>query len=187
MPLKKCKLDDGDSGWKFFSKGKCFATRQLAIKNAIGILGVEKFKEEMSQDSSSAEVKEINRAVAKIQDVGNGYKILGQGKRFNTFEEAFEYQYGKLDISAKQPSRGRELVEELATAYISKKERDNIPKEDFADPEHEKYYIETEEDLKSAIKLYGKSKDISPVQVKKNIIKIAKRKGWESQLPEDWV
>lgn len=75
-----------------------------------------------------------------------------------------------------------EALELLTYAYISQKERDKIPEEDFGDPENKKFPIRNQHDLDSAAKLIGKAKN--PAKVKERIKKIAKRKGLT--LPESW-
>ena len=73
-------------------------------------------------------------------------------------------------------------IMESVQAYISKKTRDSIPDEDFADPEHKKYPVRTQEEFEAALKLAGRSKDKSPSAVREAILRIGKRKGFK--MPE---
>jgi len=86
-----------------------------------------------------------------------------------------------------------ETVEELVFIYpegaedqgiqrsISQKERDAIPTEDFAGP-HQSFPIRNQDDVDSAAKLIGHADD--PDAVKRNVIRIAKKKGLK--LPDSW-
>lgn len=69
-------------------------------------------------------------------------------------------------------------------AYISKKERDSIPAEDFGDPKDRKYPIRNQSDLDAAVKLIGRAPKAKQAAIKKRIIAIAKRK--KLKLPESW-
>lgn len=64
------------------------------------------------------------------------------------------------------------------------KKRDDLEDSDFGDPEGRKYPIMTAKDVKDAARLIGKAKDADAV--KKRIIAIAKRKGFEDALPFWW-
>lgn len=63
------------------------------------------------------------------------------------------------------------------------KKRDDLKDEDFAGP-NRSYPIMTAKDVKDAARLIGKADD--PEAVKKRIIAIAKRKGFEDAIPPFW-
>ena len=62
--------------------------------------------------------------------------------------------------------------------------RHALPKEDFGDPEHEKYPVETQKDLEDACRLVGKAPDENQAGIRRRLRAIAKRKGFT--LPESW-
>ena len=64
------------------------------------------------------------------------------------------------------------------------KKREDLEDSDFGDVENRKYPIMTAKDVKDAARLIGKAKDADAV--KKRIIAIAKRKGFEDALPFWW-
>lgn len=65
--------------------------------------------------------------------------------------------------------------------HYTKKDREKIPSKDFAGP-NKTFPIVTQKDVYDAARLVGHAKN--PSQVKKNIIKIAKRKGYD--IPKSW-
>ncbi len=69
-------------------------------------------------------------------------------------------------------------------AYISQKQRDKIPLEDFADPATRGFPITDQSHLDSAVKLLGRAPKGKQAAIKERIKKIAKRKGLK--LPESW-
>lgn len=72
--------------------------------------------------------------------------------------------------------------------YITAKERDAIPSEDFAwpdAPDGPEYPIDTQEHLDSAAKLLGHAPKNKQASIKARAIKIAKRHGFT--LPKSWV
>lgn len=73
-----------------------------------------------------------------------------------------------------------------ANFYLSKKQRDELPKNSFGHPEKRLFPILTQDDVTSASKLLGRAKltDAEKLSVKKRIIKIATREGFE--IPESW-
>jgi hypothetical protein len=74
---------------------------------------------------------------------------------------------------------------EQISAYISKKERENISDDDFAWPEEKKYPIRSQEELDAAAKLIGRAPKSKQAAIKARAIKIAKRKGLK--LPDSWA
>lgn len=63
-------------------------------------------------------------------------------------------------------------------------DRDKLKASDFGDPAGRKFPIVTAGDVSDAASLIGKADD--PAAVKARIIAIAKRKGFESAIPESW-
>ncbi len=84
------------------------------------------------------------------------------------------------------------ILEEFAEAdlqeemdeYISKDERDDIPLADFAWPEQRKFPIDSQAHLDAAAKLIGRAPAGVQDKIKRNAIRIAKRKGLT--LPDTW-
>lgn len=65
--------------------------------------------------------------------------------------------------------------------HYTKKDRDKMKKSDFAGP-HQSFPIQTQQDVYDAARLVGHAKN--PAAVKKKVIEIAKRKGFD--IPESW-
>src|SRR5580765_8335037 len=65
--------------------------------------------------------------------------------------------------------------------YYSQKARDAMDDSDFAGP-HQSFPVKTQQDVDNAAKLIGHADD--PDAVKRKIIAIAKRKGF--QIPDAW-
>lgn len=72
--------------------------------------------------------------------------------------------------------------------FISHKSRKAMPKEDFAG-KGTSFPIEKPGDVKAAASALGRAGagNLSRDEIKKNIISIAKRKGWEKHLPKRWM
>ena len=79
---------------------------------------------------------------------------------------------------------GTVIERALEERDIPQSERDKMDAADFAGPD-QSFPIATAADVKAAAHLIGKAKD--PAAVKAKIISIAKRKGFSSSLPDDWV
>lgn len=92
----------------------------------------------------------------------------------------------KKEEASQRPLSLLELVDEelLTFAYMPKSERDKLSDEDFALPSKRKYPITNQKHLDSAVKLMGKATPSEQKTIKKNIIKIAKKKGLK--LPDSW-
>jgi hypothetical protein len=75
----------------------------------------------------------------------------------------------------------------LCERFVSKKERDAADDSDFAG-KGKSYPILKAEDVDAAVRSIGRagSDNYSPTILKKNIIRIAKAKGWASELPKAW-
>ncbi len=71
--------------------------------------------------------------------------------------------------------------------FISKDERDKADSSSFAG-KGKSFPILKSEDVKAAVRSIGRagSDNYSSDKLKANIIRIAKAKGWENELPEDW-
>ena len=78
-----------------------------------------------------------------------------------------------------------EELSQHVLAYISKKERDEIPDEDYGWPEKKKYPIQTQEELDAAVRLIGRAPKSEQEKIKGRIKKIAKRRGLK--LPKSWA
>lgn len=163
MPLKRCKIN-GESGWKWGSSGTCYKSKRDAIRQAIAIEGAERFKEIMQSEKTSAEDRELIKAALADHTDDNSSTKPTKSKASNKYIESVEL-----------------YVLERTYGYISEKKRESIPDEDFAGP-NRTYPCDTLAHFKSACKLFGRA--ANPEQVKKNLIKIAKRKGYS--LPEKW-
>ena len=77
------------------------------------------------------------------------------------------------------------IMVDVATGYISKKQRDSIDKSDFAWPEERKFPITSQQQVDSAAKLLGRAPADKQASIKRLIIEIAKRKGFK--VPESWA
>ena len=74
---------------------------------------------------------------------------------------------------------------ELDTAFaITQEERDKLPESDFGMVPERKYPVRNQQDLDSAVKLIGKAPANRREEVKRRLIKIAKRKNLK--LPDSW-
>lgn len=69
---------------------------------------------------------------------------------------------------------GDSLEEYISIAFISTEERNKIPLEDFCDPSNHAFPLRTKEDIPNILRLLHHSN--SPSLVKRNMIKIARRK-----------
>lgn len=205
MPLMKCSKD-GKSGWKYGDGGHCYTgpgAKKAAIKQGIAIDGPNGFKhaegvemtteaefEEVYSELSLAEKVAYNLKKKKKKEPINSpgpnvpkdnpgpYEMITENMGINEKDMMMTEEDKKACAKKSFPERMFEAIK----SYISKKERDKIPKEDFGDPENEKFPIRNQNDLDSAAKLIGKAAD--PEKVKQRIIKIAKRKGLT--LPASW-
>ena len=108
-------------------------------------------------------------------------------------EEGFKKEMAKSDLVTAaeleaalqpepEPSFGNRFLD-AAHAYISKKERDAMPEEDFAGPGRS-YPIKDKKHLDAAVKLLGRAPKSEQAGIKKKIKEIAKRKGLA--LPKSW-
>ena len=82
-----------------------------------------------------------------------------------------------------EPSFGNRFLD-AAHAYISQKERDKMPKEDFAG-DGTSYPIKDQKHLDLAVRDMGRESPEYQARIKKKIKEIAKRKGLK--LPASWV
>lgn len=73
---------------------------------------------------------------------------------------------------------------EKVIAYISKKERDSIPDEDFGDSKNRKYPIRNQHDVESAAKLLGRAPKSKQAAIKSKIKEIIARK--KLSPPKSW-
>lgn len=66
-------------------------------------------------------------------------------------------------------------------------DRDKIPASDFVDPKGRRFPIVTAGDVSDAVSSYGRAKPQIPMEkFKTRLTAIARRKGFESSLPESW-
>lgn len=120
--------------------------------------------------------KAVKQGVAEM-----GYTKFKQemSKSEDISEEEFEQAVAELIDEGKI-----DRYDYYAEAYISKKERDEIPAEDYAWPEAKKYPIRTQEEVDAAARLIGRAPKSKQASIKRRIISIAKRKGFK--LPESY-
>lgn len=85
------------------------------------------------------------------------------------------------------PGSGKDKSKKLTERFISKDERDKADSSDFAG-KGKSFPILKKEDVSAAVHAMGRAgaDNHSIATIKANIIKIAKRKGWESELPDAW-
>lgn len=80
-----------------------------------------------------------------------------------------------------------ELQDEAVARDIPTKERKEAKDSSFVIPENRSFPILKKSDVPAAVHSFGRSKSgIGFETFKKRLIKIAKRKGFESALPEEW-
>lgn len=99
------------------------------------------------------------------------------------------WMMGDADLT-KAALTDEEKAEFEEPGRYTESDRKKIPKEDFADPEHDKYPIVTGADVNDAWRLAGRSQDVSPDTIRRRIVEIARRKGFEQHLPEtarEWM
>ena len=66
-------------------------------------------------------------------------------------------------------------------------DRDKLPDSDFVDPKGRRFPVVTAEDVSDAVSSYGRAKPKIPFdKFKSRLTSIARRKGFESALPEEW-
>ncbi len=148
MPLEQCS-DNGKKGWRWGSTGKCY-TGPGARKKAIRQgLAIEGPEKfrEMVGKAGLVSDEEIDEAVEHLL-------VLGLD------EEAFDDPY--LDA---------------ARAYISQKERDRMPGEDFGWPEQKKFPVKDQAHLDAAFRLLGRAPRDKQASIRRRLIQIARRKG----------
>lgn len=66
-------------------------------------------------------------------------------------------------------------------------DRDKIPSEDFVDPKGRRFPVVTAADVSDAVSSYGRAKPQIPMEkFQRRLTSIARRKGFESALPDSW-
>ena len=76
---------------------------------------------------------------------------------------------------------------DITARTIKKSERDNANSSDFVDPKRRAFPILKPEDIPAAVHSWGRYRgSMSFEEFKSRLIRIAKRKGWESHLPKEW-
>lgn len=156
MPLKEC-TKNGQKGWSW-GNAACqigAGAKKRAIKMGIAIEGPDKFKEEVAKSGLAT--------AAEVDEVAEVMVLEGD----QAFAAVFDNE-----------------AMEAVHAYVSKKEREKIPEEDFGWPEEKKYPIRDAKDVESASKLIGRAPKDKQESIKNRIIKIAKRKNLP--LPKAW-
>ncbi len=68
---------------------------------------------------------------------------------------------------------------EAVFAYISKKERNKMSKDDFGDPENEGYPVKDKKHYTLALQMVGKAPPNKQAAIRKRILEIGKRKGYD--------
>jgi hypothetical protein len=76
-----------------------------------------------------------------------------------------------------------EIVNEVAK-YIGQKERDEIPSKYYGDPKNKKYPARNQKEFDNAVRLAGRSKDVSAESVRRRLKQIAIRENYK--LPKSW-
>jgi hypothetical protein len=160
MPLKRCS-EGKMSGWKWGDQGKCYKSKKDAIKQgyAENADNPKKFEEEIKHGKSDFTTSELLYAK----------NLLNGAEKVNTrgdFAEKVKAAFEEMD-----PTK----------AYIPAKTRKEIPDDDFAGP-HKSYPIRNDKDVRDAAELLHHA--ANPAEVKKNITRIAKKKGLS--LPATW-
>jgi hypothetical protein len=69
-------------------------------------------------------------------------------------------------------------------AYVSQKQRDEMPSEDFGDPENEGFPVKDLKHWHAAWRLVGRKPPEDQARIKKNLARIGKRKGFP--IPKDY-
>lgn len=154
MPLEKCKKG-GMSGFRWGSSGACY-TGPGGKKKAL-----KQGLAEVGGDSQKFK-EELAKSSVEVGD--------------DEVEKTIASHAGTAGFGNKYLDR--------ASAYISKKERDKMPKEDFADPP-EGFPLPDQKHLDAAVKLLGRAPKSKQAAIKRRIIEIAKRKGLK--LPDSWT
>ena len=109
---------------------------------------------------------------------------LAEGNGKWPTDAAHEDEVTQAELNEALAEFKQEALAEQINAYISKKERDKIPKEDFGDPENEAFPVQDQSHLDSAVKLLGKESPEKQKKIKERLKKIARRKNLK--LPESW-
>lgn len=63
-------------------------------------------------------------------------------------------------------------------AYVSQKERDKMPSEDFGDPKNKRYPVKDKKHYKLALELVGGEPAATRKKIRDRILKIGERKGF---------
>lgn len=171
MPLEKCKKG-GKSGWKWGDSGACYVgpgAKKKAIKQGIAIEGPKKFKTEVARGGEDAPL--IEAALAEYE---------AQRTTTPTYTDDL-VESVRVNLSG---GGEFEAEHEEAFASLTKKERDKVPREDFAWPEARKFPVTDQAHLDAAVRLLGRAPKDKQAAIKRRIISIAKRKGLK--LPEGW-
>lgn len=80
-----------------------------------------------------------------------------------------------------------EIVKEVCAREISTKERNAAPKTSYVDSERRSFPILKKEDVGAAVHAWGRYKGkMSFEQFKAKLTRMAKDRGWESELPDEW-
>lgn len=72
-------------------------------------------------------------------------------------------------------------------ADLSQAQRDKLPDSDFVDPQGKRFPIKDASDVMDAVQSYGRANPKIPYEhFKQRLTEIARRKGFESSLPQEW-
>lgn len=116
-------------------------------------------------------------------------KALSQG--YAEDPEKFKKKMAKADLLTAHVARQvceEEAVNpylEAAEAYISQKQRNEMPEEDFGDPKNKAFPVKDQEHLDFAVKDLNRIPASRRAAIKARLIKIAHRKGLK--LPDTWT
>ena len=151
MPLERC-TKNGESGWRWGSKGACYlgpgGKKKALAQGLAENKGNEKaFREELSKAGLLEDLL-VQEYLQSLEPTGSSRYLLAVG---NHLEESH--------------------------AYISVEERDKMSPEDFGDPKNKRYPVKDQKHLDLAWRLSGREAPAKQKAIRQRLKAIAKRKG----------
>lgn len=137
------------------------------------------------------EIGDVNGKRTCAIDDSQAVDVIGRMVWDEEAEEEDQYaNMGEAERGQKYAERfpgSKDWAAPIAERFISKTERDAMDPEDFAG-KGKSFPIKNPSDIAAAVKSIGRagSDNLGPSGIKKRIIAIAKRKGWEKHLPKSW-
>jgi len=147
MPLQRCKLGS-KTGWRYGASGKCY------------LLKIDAIKQGLAENNGKWSNAETDKTLAGLDDSEANQLLDDIIESFEREEEDF----------------GNKFVDG-AFAYLSKKQREKIPDEDFAGP-NRSFPCHDKRHYLAALKLVGRKPKSEQGKIRKKILEIGKRKGW---------